>query len=270
MGKVPSGVLHGVSQVWYGLTMRPNNPAEFRESFIALHPDAWSVLELFESLPQVSFYAKDTESRFVRVNRHFVETHGAQGEEELIGLSDRDFHPPVMAEAYITEDRRVMKERRAILNQVWLVFHADRLPQWYVSTKVPLFDAAGNVIGIAGAMYPIEQPAEHERHFRELSSVIRHIDRHFADHVSMTEMAALSRLSATHFNRRFQQLLRMTPSAYLRSVRVQAARRLLGTTHRSLAQIAQQCGFTDQSHFTRCFREATGLTPAHYRRHFRN
>lgn len=242
---------------------------EFQAAYARRHPGAWSVLELFDAMPQVCFYAKDTESRYVRVNRHFLETHGVNDEREVIGRNDRDFHPPVMAEAYIAEDRRVMAGRQPIPGQVWLVFHANRLPQWYVSTKVPVFDPVGTVIGLAGAMYPIEQPAEHERHFRELSPVIGHIERRYAETISMGEMAALSGLSATHFNRRFRQLLRMTPTEYLRSVRVQAARRLLGTTHRGLAEIAHASGFTDQSHFTRCFRESTGLTPREYRQRFR-
>lgn len=249
--------------------MTPPDALAFQSAFFARHPDSRSIVELFDSLPQVTFYLKDVDSRLVRVNRRFIETHGAQDESKLIGLSDRDFHPPVMAEAYIAEDRRVMASRRPITQQAWLVFHADRFPQWYASTKTPLFDPAGEVIGLAGAMHPIEQQAEHERYFRELSPVIRHLERHHAEPVSMANMAALAKLSTTHFNRRFQQLLRMTPGGYLRSVRVQSARRLLTSTRHSLAEIAQQCGFTDQSHFTRCFREATGLTPGDYRKRFR-
>ncbi len=246
-----------------------DDPFRFQTDYFDRHPGGRSVMDLFESLPHVSFYAKDTASRFVRVNRLLTESLGASDESQVLGRSDRDFHPPVMAEAYIAEDRRVMAGRRPIPNQTWLVFHADRRPQWYVSTKVPLFDPSDVVIGIAGAMYSIEQPAEHARHFRELSAVIRHIERHHAENVSMVEMAALSGLSTTHFNRRFQQLLQMTPTAYLRSVRVHAARALLGTTHRGLAEIAQRCGFTDQSHFTLVFRESTGMTPGAYRKRFR-
>jgi AraC-like DNA-binding protein len=267
-GKCPY-VLDGSANFWNGLTMQPVNPVDLQKAFFARHPGAASVMELFEALPQVSFYAKDTDSRFIRVNRRFVETHGAQREEELLGLSDRDFHPPVMAEAYIAEDRRVMAGRKAIPGQVWLVFHADRLPQWYVSTKVPLFDATGKVIGLTGAMFAIEQPAERERFFRELAPVVRHIDRHFAQNISMAAMAELCGLSATHFNRRFREVLRMTPTDYLRSVRIQAARRLLGASQLTLAQIAHETGFSDQSHFTRSFREATGLTPRTYRQRFR-
>lgn len=226
-------------------------------------------MALFDTLPQVAFYAKDTQSRYVRVNAASLEQHGVQAEAEMLGRDDRAFHPPAMAAAYIAEDRRVMAVRRTIPGQVWLVFHHSGLPHWYVSTKVPLLAPGGKVIGIAGAMYRIEQPAEQARYFRELSPVIRHIEQHYAESIVMSEMAALAGLSATHFNRRFQQLLRLTPTGYLRTVRIQAARHLLNATRQDLANIAVGTGFTDQSHFTRCFREATGLTPAEYRRRFR-
>ena len=70
------------------------------------------------------------------------------------------------------------------------------------------------------------------------------------------------------FNRRFRELLRMTPTQYLRSVRIQAAQQLLTTTSRTLVEIAVQVGYTDQSHLTKRFREATGMTPAAYRKRF--
>jgi transcriptional regulator GlxA family with amidase domain len=79
-------------------------------------------------------------------------------------------------------------------------------------------------------MYSIEQPAEQERYFGELFPVIRHIEEQYAEPINMGEMAARARLSSTHFNRGLQQLLRMTLTNYLRTVRVQAARRLISTT----------------------------------------
>ena len=225
-------------------------------------------MALFDALPLVVFYAKDTQSRYVRVNAASLAQHGVGSEAEMLGRDDRDFHPPAMAAAYIAEDRRVMASRRPLPGQVWLVFHHGGLPHWYVSTKVPIFDPRGKVIGIAGAMYRINQPAEQARYFRELVPVIRHIEHHYAERIIMSEMAALAGLSSTHFNRRFQDLLRLTPTTYLRTVRIQTARHRLNATRQDLAGIAVETGFTDQSHFTRCFREATGLTPAEYRRRF--
>jgi len=225
---------------------RPSPPDSFREDFFARSPQAASLMRLFDALPQTYFFAKNRESRFVAVNHMFLDNHGLVDESQAIGKSDRDFPPPLMAEAYIRTT-----------------------PRWYVCTKTPLFDPDETVVGIAGAMYRIDDPHVLAGYFQELMPVVQHVDRHYAAPISIADMAALAGLSSTHFNRRFRHLLRMTPSQYLRTVRVQHARGLLTTTDKPLAEIAALTGFTDQSHFTRRFRETTGLTPDAYRRRFR-
>jgi AraC-like DNA-binding protein len=254
--------------LWHVLTMQPKNPKRFQHDFFKNCAGAASVIELFYHLPQTYFYAKDRKSRFVAVNQLFLENHGLRGEEEAIGRTDRDFHPPAMAEAYLAEDRRVMESGSTLPGQTWLVLHRRRIPRWYVSTKAPIFDGKGRVIGLTGAMYRVEQPEQLAVHFQELLPVVTHIEKNFADNVSMSEMAERAGLSSTHFNRRFRQLLRMTPTQYLRIVRVQAARQRLVSSGDALAQIGAEVGFTDQSHFTRRFREVTGMTPAAYRQRF--
>ncbi|MGY8673703.1 MAG: helix-turn-helix domain-containing protein [Verrucomicrobiia bacterium] len=261
-------VLNLIPKVWYDLTMLENDGKAIQSDFFKLLPTAESIMWLFESLPQTYFYAKDLNSRFVRVNQPFLDSHGLTNEAEALGKTDRDFHPPLLAEAYISEDQRVMRSRLPLAGQMWLVLHQKRNPRWYVSAKTPLFSIDGNVVGLAGSMYRVEEPEAMSRHFQELLPVVTHIEKHYAEQISMAEMAGLTQLSSTHFNRRFRQLLRMSPSAYLRTVRVQASRRLLTTTSRTLAEIAAAVGFTDQSHFTKRFREVTGITPGEYRRRF--
>lgn len=248
--------------------MSESDPRAFQAAFFARHVLAESVIALFDWLPQTYFYAKDRDSRFIKVNQQFLENHGLTDETEAIGKSDRDFHPPLLAKAYIDEDRRVMATGQPLPGQVWLVPHRRTVPRWYVSTKSPLKDVDGEVVGIAGAMYRIEHQEELTRYLQELLPVARYIEQHYHESISMQAMAQLAGLSTTHFNRRFQQLLRMRPSDYLRSVRVQAAQRLLASTSRSLAEIAVEVGFTDQSHLTRRFREVTGMTPAAWRKRF--
>ncbi len=239
-----------------------------QQRFFREQPLAESLIALFDALPQTYFYAKDIDSRFVKVNQQFLDNHGLADESEAIGKTDHDLHPPLLAKAYIEEDRRVMSSRQPLPGQVWLVLHRRQTPRWYVSTKTPLFNACDEVIGIAGAMYRIEHQQELTRHLQELLPAARHIELHYNEPISMAEMASLTGLSSTHFNRRFRQLLRMTPMQYLRSIRVQAARDLLTTSSRTLAEIAVAVGYTDQSHLTKRFREVTGITPAAYRRQF--
>ena len=248
--------------------MDESKAREFQTQFFRLHPLAESVISLFDSLPQTYFYAKDTESRFIKVNQLFLENHGLDDEAQALGKTDFDFHPPLMAEAYVSEDRRVMASGKPLPGQVWLVLHRRSVPRWYVSAKTPMVNTHGNVIGIAGAMYRIENQKELTRYLQELLPVARYIEKHYPEQVSMADMAELAGLSSTHLNRRFQQLLRVTPTEYLRSVRIQAAQALMTTTSKTLAEIAVSVGYTDQSHLTRRFRAVTGMTPAAWRKRF--
>ena len=91
-------------------------------------------MELFDSLPNVAFYAKDIESKYVRVNATFVAIHNAEHEADMLGRNNRDFHPPALAEAYLAQDRRVMDAGKPIANQVWLVLH---LRSFYVGMFPP-------------------------------------------------------------------------------------------------------------------------------------
>jgi AraC-like DNA-binding protein len=275
MDVTAGGVLYDATLAWYVLTMPTNEqPSGYgrrsREAFFLRNPGAESVIGLFEYLPAIFFYAKDSSHRYIGVNPPtLTEVFGLADADDLLGRTDADFQPPALAEAYHAEDRRVMNGGRTIANQVWLVPHVRGTPHWYVSTKTPLRDPAGEVIGLAGVMYPIETPEAQASSFGELLPVVNHIDRNYAQDVSMKEMAEMAGLSTTHFNARFQEILRMSPTEYMLSRRIQHARRLLTETTSSIVEIGAAVGFYDQSHFTKRFRKVTGLTPRAYRTRFR-
>src|ERR1043166_7648601 len=90
--------------------------------------------ELFDVLPEVFLFIKDRAHRYVKVNRSLVLLHGCRSEAELIGRSDHDFNPPVLATQYVAEDRRVMSSGQPLLDQVWLVRDAKGMPGWYISS----------------------------------------------------------------------------------------------------------------------------------------
>ncbi|TWU66789.1 MULTISPECIES: AraC family transcriptional regulator [Crateriforma] len=246
------------------------NGQSIRESFFAHHPDVRHVLRLFDHLPGTLFYAKDTQHRYVDANqRNLRDVFGLERLDQLLGKTDLDFQPVALAEAYHAEDRRVFSSGQMVANQIWLVPHVAGAPRWYVSTKTPVVDSQQHVIGLAGVMYPIETPEEQASFFRELLPAVRHLDQHYAESVSMSELAAMSGLSSTQFNTRFRTLFRMTPSEYLLSRRIQDAQdRLIGSSQ-SIADVGLAVGFFDQSHFTKRFRKYTGMTPKAYRKRFR-
>ncbi len=245
-------------------------PLAIDQAFFRSHPSAESFLALFEFLPGVVFYAKDRSSRFIAANAAMLSAKNLSGPEGLLGKTDRDFHPPALAEAYIAEDAAIMKEARPLPNQSWFVIDQNGKPGWFRSSKTPLFSRTNEVIGIAGVRYAISTPEELARQFQNLFQVIRHLENHFSEQVSTDELAAMAGLSVTHFNRRFSELFHTSPNRFLISLRVEKARHLLSRTSETIGEISVKTGFYDQSHFTRHFRKVTGLTPRQYRQQFQN
>lgn len=91
------------------------------------------------------------------------------------------------------------------------------------------------------------------------------IHTHYADDMSMDQLASIACLSPYHFVRVFTRNVGLPPHAYLIQTRVRQARAMLQAGQRPIAA-AQAAGFFDQSHFTRHFKRFTGMTPGKYRR----
>lgn len=98
-----------------------------------------------------------------------------------------------------------------------------------------------------------------------LIPAVRFIVEHYARGPTLNEIASVVRLSPFHFHRRFSELLGITPKHMLADLQVDLACRLLLAGETKLVEIARQCGFAHQSHFTSRFRQATGLTPTRWR-----
>ncbi len=83
--------------------------------------------------------------------------------------------------------------------------------------------------------------------------------------ILLSDLANACELSVRQFTRAFRKSFHMAPHQWLLERRVDRARDLLVRSRRSLPEIAAECGFADQSHFTRVFTHAVGMTPAAYR-----
>jgi AraC-like DNA-binding protein len=83
--------------------------------------------------------------------------------------------------------------------------------------------------------------------------------------LDIDELAAIARMSSSHFTRSFHKSLGVTPHRYVIQNRVMRARELLATTNLPLTEIALTTGFSDQSHFSRRFHEIVGIPPGAFR-----
>lgn len=87
----------------------------------------------------------------------------------------------------------------------------------------------------------------------------------FRQRIDRAELAAVASVHPVHLARTFRARHRMTIAEYVRGLRLDWAATRLVTTDLPIAEIAQQAGFTDQSHLTRTFSARYGATPARYR-----
>ena len=97
-----------------------------------------------------------------------------------------------------------------------------------------------------------------------------YIDCHIADTVLVADLGALVRLSEAHFSRSFKLTFGESPHSFVVRRRVELAAQYMLTTDASLVDIALRCGFTDQPHLCKRFRQAEGQTPAAWRRAHRS
>jgi AraC family transcriptional regulator len=93
-----------------------------------------------------------------------------------------------------------------------------------------------------------------------------YIDGHITAPVLVADLCALVRLSEAHFSRAFRRTFGKSPHAFMIRRRVELAAQYMLQTEAPLSDIALRCGFTDQPHLCKHFRQITGHTPAAWRR----
>ena len=91
--------------------------------------------------------------------------------------------------------------------------------------------------------------------------IIRLVQEGIGRAVSVEEMADAVRLSRSHFSRAFKTTFGIAPQKYVTARRIERAQKLMSDGENSLSQIAIECGFCDQAHFSRMFRQVTGQSP---------
>jgi len=91
------------------------------------------------------------------------------------------------------------------------------------------------------------------------------IHDHFADALSLHDIAQSVGIHPVHLARVFRRHYGSTVGEYLRHLRIEYAGQQMVHSNSTLVEIAQAAGFSDQSQFSKTFKRATGLTPAQFR-----
>jgi transcriptional regulator GlxA family with amidase domain len=91
---------------------------------------------------------------------------------------------------------------------------------------------------------------------------------HLTEDLAVPKLARQANLSERHFSRMFKAEVGVSPADHVEAVRLEAACRLLESTHAAIEQVASTCGFGTAETMNRSFRRRLGITPGQHRRHF--
>jgi AraC-like DNA-binding protein len=219
---------------------------------------------LFDCLPDVVFFVKNARGEYVVVNRTLVERCGCGGKSDLLGRRVDEVFPSPLGDNYRMQDEAVLREGRTVLDQLELHFYPSRRRGWCLTTKMPLTDHRGRVIGLMGISRDLPALTDGDG-LSSVAEAVRHIQRNFGEPLRVAELARRAGLSSYQFDRRVRRAFQLSPGQLIQKTRLEAALQRLRETDAAIASIAIECGYSDQSAFTRKFRQVVGLSPSAYR-----
>lgn len=127
----------------------------------------------------------------------------------------------------------------------------------------------GNLFSLFFALYTVcsdrHSSNSGRKNIEKLKSVIKHVELHYASHMSISDMASLAGFSESHFMKFFKQTMGTSFTTYLNEYRLTMATRLLLQSDETVLAIAQMVGFDNLSYFNRAFKKRYGVTPSAYR-----
>lgn len=240
--------------------------AELQQELFAQLAGPLTTEALFDALTDCVFFVKNRRAEYVLVNQELVQRCGRREKSELIGRTADQVHPTPLGASYRAQDERVLRTGQPILNQLELHRYHDGGTGWCLTTKLPLAGHNGRVAGVLGLSRDLQAPNERGDGFAQVARAVRYLQAHFHQPITSAGLAAHAGLSAYQFDQRIRRIFRVTTAQFILKTRMEEAVRRLRTTTEAVAQIAQACGYSDQSAFTRQFRQTVGMTPLQFRK----
>ena len=111
-----------------------------------------------------------------------------------------------------------------------------------------------------------QEPEEQEE--RVINGITRFMQEHLAEEISLSALSEEFHMNPQYISQLFKNEIGVGFLAYLTSIRMEKAKKLLLSTSLSIGEVAEQSGYGDYRVFTKVFKKSEGITPSQYRRDF--
>jgi AraC-like DNA-binding protein len=224
-----------------------------------------TVVTLFNHLEEVLFWVKDEAHKVIAMNRAFAERVKLEP-EDILGKTDEELYYPELAATFMADDRYVFNTGQAIRRKIELLASRHGGIEWRSTTKLPLFDSEGSVIGTTGISRPLPDSVEAlPGPYRAIGKIVKYARDHLSQRVTVGDLARESGMSIATLERRFKEHFQLSPSSFLSQLRISHSCELLRDTPLNMTEIALECGYESPAAFSRAFRRATMQAPSTYR-----
>ena len=152
-----------------------------------------------------------------------------------------------------------------LVRQAMTYFETDRKAAWRcLSDASTLLGAEVQDLGVNAPNVDKLQPGGLATW--QARRTLAYVEANLASKMDIEDLAQVVALSRSHFSRAFKQSFGLSPMEYVGVRRVEQAKAMISSTRERLAEVALACGFADQAHLNRRFRDMVGISPGRWRR----
>ncbi|MDN4502598.1 AraC family transcriptional regulator [Alteromonadaceae bacterium BrNp21-10] len=226
------------------------------------------LIEVFELMPDVLFWMKDTQGRIVYANNVYIEHVGFKSIKQVQGKTDLEFFPPHLAKQYMHDDESLLHGHLVTDRLEMNIAHNGEFA-WFSTSKRPLKDSQNQIIGTYGITRHFQKSSHALSSIDALKGPIDFIRENYSRAITSNELAELCHLSVSALERRFKKYLGKTPTQFINEVRIENARLRVVESTLPISEIAYASGFSDHSYFTKQFKTVFGIHPSQMREQMR-
>jgi PAS domain S-box-containing protein len=219
--------------------------------------------DLFDAVADVAFFIKNERGQYLLVNQTLARRCGAVDKSELHGRTAAEVFQQPLGEAYLAQDLQLIATGEPLLNEMELHAYATGETGWCITTKLPLRNGERRCIGLVGISRDLHTPTED---YKDVAAALQEVQRNLDAPWTVDAVANLAGLSSYQTDQRIREVFHLSTNQLILKFRMDHATQRLRDTDSAIAQIALECGYSDQSAFTRQFRRTIGLAPGDYRR----
>jgi len=224
-------------------------------------------LSLFQEVPDIMFWVKDIQGKFIFVNGAFANVCTDGPVEEIIGKTDFDIFSLELAAIFQGDDMSVTVSGKPISSKREVVASAGGEIGWRATSKVPLYNKDNKIVGSSGISRPLGHaegcpvPSQH----REISAIVGAVYKCLDRDIRVTEIAEAVDVSVSTLERSFKDYMGITPKKFITMAKISTACELLLSTSLSVKEVSVKVGFPDNASFTRSFKGVMERSPSSYR-----